>query len=152
MERNYSVYQLIFLDGKLYFGQTKNTKVRFKSVHMYHTSPVVYNAMLQTGWDNIKKEVIADHLSYEDSRKLEGWLIERYDTTNPENGYNVSKGIAVSERTNANKKASRKRNYDSHMEEYRTRAREYYVNHREERIVYAHKHRAQKNTQHHGKY
>ena len=135
MERNYSVYRLIFPDGKLYFGQTKDIKTRWKSVHMYKGTTFLYDNLLRVGWNNVKKEVIADHLSCEDSRKLEGWLIERYDTTNPENGYNKSKGIILPEDRAVRLKEIRDRGnhnfYQKHKEQRKREFHEFYQSHKE---------------------
>ena len=75
-----------------YFGCTRNIKARHKSMACYKRNTSFYDALKAEGWKNVKKEVIADHLSKADAEKIEAWLIDRYDTCNPLKGYNLQRG------------------------------------------------------------
>ena len=89
----YYLYMHIAPNGKMYVGITKQLpQSRWKNGYGYASSPHFYNAILKYGWDNIEHIVLADNLSVEWACKLEKCLIEEYDLTNHENGYNVCVG------------------------------------------------------------
>lgn len=44
------------------------------------------------GWDNFEHKIIYDSLTEEEAKEKEKELIARYDTTNPEKGYNLTLG------------------------------------------------------------
>ena len=88
---SYYVYIHEFPNGNRYVGQTKlDLKTRFGS-NGHNYSGRVKEAIDKYGWENVKhyywvvpKEEMLD--------PLEKFFIEYYDTTNPENGYNVLSG------------------------------------------------------------
>lgn len=126
MERNYSVYLITLKDGKRYFGSTGNITARHKSMACYKKNTPFYNALKDEGWKNVKKEVIADHLSKADAEKIEAWLIDRYDTCNPNNGYNRQRGAhTVNALTKEGKKEHNRVYRESHKEYYRTYMHKY---------------------------
>lgn len=84
--------------------------------------------------ENITIKIIVSNLSKADAYKIENWLIERYDTTNPEKGWNKAHGnkfssLIVGEDT---KRKSDKYYHDTHKEEIRIRNKEYQTKHMEE--------------------
>lgn len=90
---SYCVYMHITPNGKKYVGITKQKpNRRWKNGYGYVSSPYFYNAILKYGWDNIKHTIIADNLSLDDACKLERQLIEQYNLTNREFGYNECSG------------------------------------------------------------
>ena len=91
---NYTVYQHISPNGKVYVGITKKKpEHRWNNGRGYKPNKHFYSAIKKFGWDNFKHEIVATNLSKEDACKLEQELIEKHDSTNPEKGYNKSIGV-----------------------------------------------------------
>ena len=93
----YTVYQHIFPNGKRYVGITRQSPEKrwgYKGGNYAHQ--VVGNAIRKYGWDNIEHDIFALCNTKEDAERLERWLVEYYDTTNPEHGYNILPGGDVS--------------------------------------------------------
>lgn len=94
MEKGYCVYKITNkLNGKMYIGQTKNVKTRWRSngIH-YAGSPHIYNAILKYGWDNFIKEVMYDNLTSEEADIIEIDCIKYYNTRDRNIGYNIASG------------------------------------------------------------
>ena len=51
-----------------------------------------YNAIKKYGWDSFDHEVLYSGLTKEEANKIEKELILKYDTRNPEKGYNITAG------------------------------------------------------------
>ena len=87
----YSVYELIFPNGKRYIGLTRQElNKRWNNGKGYKRQGKISEAIKQFGWENIKKNIVKDGLSAQEGAKLEQELIKKYDTIN--NGYNIMKG------------------------------------------------------------
>ena len=90
---NYNVYVHVTLDGKRYYGTTKQkVKKRWKNGKGYENQPYFYDAIQEFGWNNIEHIVIARGLTQEEAYWLEEELIKEFDTTNRDKGYNIAKG------------------------------------------------------------
>ena len=91
---HYSVYQLIFPDDhKMYVGSTgEPLEKRWAAGYGYRENPELYEAIRRTGWENVIKIRCVENILEDSAKKFEAWLIEVNDTTNPEKGYNKSKG------------------------------------------------------------
>ena len=91
----YKIYKLIFPNGKVYIGQTKQEIQKrwgFQGKG-YNNCPKVYNAILKYGWENVKKEILYDKLNHNDANMLEIKLItEVYNSNNNNFGYNIENG------------------------------------------------------------
>ena len=95
MKTTYYVYVHTCPDGKRYVGQTSNSpEIRWKEGFGYRTQTTFFTAIVKFGWLNIKHEIIKVG-SREEMFELERSLIERYRTTDPKFGYNVSKGCSA---------------------------------------------------------
>lgn len=93
MENNYSVYMHIFPNGKRYIGITSNeVNRRWEKGSGYKKQAKMKNAINKYGWENIEHIVLLCNLSKEEACKKEIELIAKYDTTNINNGYNISSG------------------------------------------------------------
>ena len=93
----YTVYQHIFPNGKRYIGVTRNNVLkRWGYKGRNYRSQVVGRAIEKYGWDNIEHDIFAMCETKEDAEKLERWLVDYYDTTNPSKGYNILPGGDVS--------------------------------------------------------
>ena len=89
----YTVYQHIAPNGKIYVGITrKKPEYRWNNGKGYMPNKHFYNAIKMFGWNNFKHEIVATNLSKKDACQMEQELIEKYDSTNPEKGYNKSIG------------------------------------------------------------
>ena len=93
-ERKYCVYKHTNkINGKVYIGQTGQTpENRWLEGKGYIGCTHFYNAIQKYGWDNFEHEIIYDCLSFEEANNYEKELIELYDSTNSEKGYNLMTG------------------------------------------------------------
>lgn len=92
---DYTVYKHTTPTGKVYIGITcRSVKKRWQNgrgytySHNYHFE----QAIKKYGWENIKHEILAQHLTKEQAESKEVELIKEYDATNPERGYNIRSG------------------------------------------------------------
>lgn len=79
------------INNKVYIGQTKNPKERWKPKN-YRNNPHFYSAIKQYGWSNFEHIVFASGLSLEEANKMERLMIAFYDTKNQSVGYNLRSG------------------------------------------------------------
>lgn len=91
----YCVYkhQNIF-NGKVYIGITsQKPEYRWGSGGQHYVEcPHFWNAIQKYGWDNFTHEILYDDLTAEEANNLEIQTVAEYDSTNPDFGYNISKG------------------------------------------------------------
>lgn len=82
------------MNGKLYIGQTgeDNVEKRYKNGLNYLRCPYFYNAIQKYGWDNFEHIVLFNNLSKDVADIVETALIDKYDTTNRDFGYNLQSG------------------------------------------------------------
>ena len=93
-EGNYTVYKHVAPNGKVYIGitcQTFKARCGVKGKG-YRKQPHFWNAIQKYGWDNIQHIIIAEGLTEEEASIAERKLIKRYDSRNPEKGYNHDVG------------------------------------------------------------
>ena len=103
--KSFIVYKHVFPNGKVYIGITCcDPSIRWKSGHGYDNQPVMKNAIDKYGWENVKHEVIAENLTKEKACEMEVELIRKYNSTNRNNGYNVTLGGESYEMTEEHKK------------------------------------------------
>jgi len=92
---DYCVYVHTFPNGKRYVGQCKQpAEQRWQGGSGYKRQPLIHNAIVKYGWDNIKHEVVRENLTAENAWVQETLLIKEYNTNalNGGNGYNMSDG------------------------------------------------------------
>lgn len=94
MDKEYSIYiHTNTLNGKKYIGTTKaNVKVRWNNGDGYKSQKDFYEDIQEIGWDNFSHEIIYENLTKIEADKLEKDLIDKYDTTNKNKGYNKRRG------------------------------------------------------------
>ena len=82
------------LNNKVYIGQThQSPKERWgKNGSGYKTSPHFYHAIQKYGWDNFQHIIIKSNLTAKQADQLETNLINQYNATNPNYGYNIRLG------------------------------------------------------------
>ena len=88
------------INGKIYVGITCREPERRwangKGYKRSHGQSVgdshFYNAIKKYGWDNIDHRIVAQNMTIEEASAMEKELIAKYDSTNPEKGYNITSG------------------------------------------------------------
>ena len=89
---NYSVYELVFPNGKRYIGLTgQKPEDRWQGGSGY-CGQFVYKAIKKYGWDNIQHNIISTNLSQNQAARLEEYLIKLYKSNDRKFGYNCSEG------------------------------------------------------------
>lgn len=94
-KRKYCVYKHTNkINGKVYIGQTglKPERRWGNQGSGYKDSSYFFNAIQKYGWDNFEHEIISFNLTLEESNELEIELINKFDSRNPEKGYNLKSG------------------------------------------------------------
>lgn len=90
---NYTVYIHTFPNGKKYIGVTgQRPEDRWRAGKGYRSQPQIYRAILKYGWENVSHDVSRTGISRDAAYEMEMELIAKYDTTNPDKGYNNSIG------------------------------------------------------------
>ena len=93
MERKYTVYKLTSPEGKVYIGCTSlRPERRWRFGRKYAYNRDLSNDVEKFGWDNFDHEIVASGLNEDDAFNMEKELIHRYNSTNPERGYNKAIG------------------------------------------------------------
>ena len=93
-EGSYTVYKHVNkTNGKVYIGITgRDVQVRWHYGHGYKRCPHFNSAIEKYGWDGFDHIIIRTGLSKAAACIAERKLIKRYNSTNPEYGYNLSSG------------------------------------------------------------
>ena len=93
-DKSFIVYMHINkINGKQYIGITCQTEnQRFRNGRGYKTSKYFYKAIQKYGWDAFEHIVLYRGLSEEEAKAKEIELIAKYDTRNPDKGYNMTPG------------------------------------------------------------
>ncbi len=90
-EHIYRVYKLTFPDGMIYVGMTKQS-IKTRVYSGYRHNQNMCNAIAKYGMSNIQMDTLADNLTVQEADKLEIYYIQKYNSTNPDVGYNISRG------------------------------------------------------------
>lgn len=73
------VYKLTFPNGAVYVGKTaREPKERWMNGWGYKDMPLVFNCIIQYGWDNVDKKIIADGLTGDEAKAKEAEMIKYY--------------------------------------------------------------------------
>lgn len=126
-ERKWCVYiHTCKSNNKKYVGQTCDLKNRwnnngakylYKQKNGSWRQPAIAGAILKYGWDGFLHEVIKDNLTKEEADKMEIELIDKYNTTNPNFGYNIRAGGSHGALSEESKDKMRKTIGDSRAKE-----------------------------------
>lgn len=94
MCNNFTVYMhKNKINGKIYIGITsQRVQGRWNNGKGYKKNGHFYRAINYYGWDNFEHIILFENLSKEDACQKEIDLIKKYNTTNPDYGYNISIG------------------------------------------------------------
>lgn len=91
--KNYILYEHISPNGKRYIGITgRDVNSRWQRGSGYKANKYFYNAIQKYGWSNFEHNIIKENLSLEEANKLEREYILKYNTLDPDFGYNHSIG------------------------------------------------------------
>lgn len=72
---HYCVYALISPRDRVYIGHCKNLKKRWASPWLYNNTPKLKREIMQFGWRNFKKKVLAAGLTEAQAREIEYQMI-----------------------------------------------------------------------------
>lgn len=90
---HYTVYKHTTPSGKIYIGITAlNPVKRWGGQGQGYCGQVFYRAIKKYGWDNILHEILFSGLSKRRAEQKEREMIEKYQSDNPQYGYNISEG------------------------------------------------------------
>ena len=90
---DWSVYIHTSPNGKVYVGATSRApKERWKYGNGYKNNPCFCADIKRFGWGNIKHEVVGSGLTEKQAYEMEVDLIRKYNSTDPKNGYNRTRG------------------------------------------------------------
>lgn len=87
------------INGKVYIGLTDSFNRRMTQHSSVSGSPssdgyfnYFYRAVRKYGWDNFTKEILEENLSREEANIKETFYINKYQSNEPECGYNLTEG------------------------------------------------------------
>ena len=87
----WTVYEHLFPNGKRYIGITSQlVKDRWDRGRGYNLQKKMKNAIQEFGWDNIQHNILFERLTRDEAEEKEIELIEKYETINPNFGYNTT--------------------------------------------------------------
>ena len=90
---NYIVYMHVSPSDKRYIGITCQTvSKRWQNGNGYRNNIHFTRAINKYGWDNFQHIIIAKGLTEDEAKWLEIELIRKWDSTNPNKGYNITLG------------------------------------------------------------
>ena len=87
----YKIYQYLFPSGKIYIGMTKNSIATRRDQGYQHNKPLQI-AIKETGFSNIVVDILEDGLSQNEAFEMEKYYISKFQSNNPQKGFNISKG------------------------------------------------------------
>lgn len=91
--KEYDVYVFTFPDGKHYVGMTSRpVRARWDGGNGFRGNRRLYRAILEVGFDRVKKEHFSYPLTRGSAERIETALIDYFDSANPEKGYNRGRG------------------------------------------------------------
>lgn len=91
--KTYVVYSHTSPSNKKYIGITRQIPTkRWANGNGYKNNKYFSKAIEKYGWNNIKHEILFEGLSHDEACNKEIELIARYNTTNKDYGYNITKG------------------------------------------------------------
>lgn len=94
MSSTYSVYMHVSPSKKVYIGITcqKDLNRRWQNGQGYRTQIRFYRAIQKYGWDNFEHIVLLNGVTKREAEEKEIELIKKYDSVNPQKGYNIENG------------------------------------------------------------
>jgi group I intron endonuclease len=92
-DMSYSVYKHTSPHGKVYIGITSMLpRRRWQYGWGYQQNTHFFSAIKKYGWENFSHEILFSSLTKEEAEAKEIELIAKFDSTNPQKGYNLDLG------------------------------------------------------------
>ena len=93
-DKKYCVYKHTSPNGKVYIGITsnRNPNRRWKNGNGYKSNSYFYSAIEKYGWDNFEHEILENDLTLTEAYAKETYYIDRFQSNDPEYGYNLTAG------------------------------------------------------------
>ena len=92
-DKEWTVYKHTAPNGKVYIGITgQNPEKRWNNGYGYIQNKHFYRAIRSYKWENFKHDILETGLTKEQACNREIELIAKYDSANPDKGYNNSTG------------------------------------------------------------
>lgn len=88
----YCVYRHITPAGKSYIGISVDCERRWARGEGYRDNAHFYRAIKKYGWDSIEHVILASGLTLDEAKHAEMYNIQKYQSTDPEHGYNHTLG------------------------------------------------------------
>lgn len=97
MTREYTVYMHTSPSNKVYVGISaqKNLNKRWQGGYGYIGNPHFHRAIKKYGWDNFDHEIILKGATRDEARNTEQYLIEKFNASDRNHGYNISPGGSI---------------------------------------------------------
>lgn len=93
----YWIYCHVFPNGKRYVGLTRTSlEKRWGNGNKYTGCVLVDRAIKKYGWENVEHVIIDSAKTKEEAEGKERYYIRKYDSDNPDHGYNMLPGGDVS--------------------------------------------------------
>ena len=91
--KTYIIYKHTTPSNKVYIGLTsRNPILRWNNGNGYRKNIHFFRAIMKYGWSNIKHEILYTDLTEEEAKRKEIELIAKYNATDLNFGYNITKG------------------------------------------------------------
>lgn len=92
--KQFTIYRHITPDGKSYIGCTSNTIRERWDMGYQHNH--IFSAMCRKyGWYGMQHETLATVSDESEAYKVEQEMITKYQSNNPNFGYNISMGVSL---------------------------------------------------------
>ena len=93
MNKFFTIYKITNkINGKVYIGQHKVKSLFARDNYLGSGGKRYQNAIKKYGKQNFSKEIITIAMTQSEADVLEKYYIKKYDSTNPEKGYNILVG------------------------------------------------------------
>ena len=91
--KKYIIYKHTTPSNKIYIGITSRNPIkRWNNGNGYRKNIHFFRAIIKYGWNNIKHEILYTDLTEKEAKTKEIELIAKYNSTNINFGYNITKG------------------------------------------------------------
>ena len=94
IEKEFSVYKLTMPNGKVYIGQTNRPVQRRWANGLGYAGNKALTADIEAfGWDNVEHEILERVDTREEAMERERFYILKFESNNPERGYNTTTNL-----------------------------------------------------------
>lgn len=80
-------------NNKVYIGITgRDPEKRWANGNGYRYNPHFWNSIQKYGWDGFEHVILENDLTRDEAKEKEIYYIKKFNSTNPEKGYNIKRG------------------------------------------------------------